>query len=87
MDDEYYASKRPIRYLSTIPFPDLDLTIDGGPVRIITGFSEDTDQRKLTLADCVATALWSWHPNALRAFLDFNRFKNFSWDRRAKRGS
>jgi hypothetical protein len=61
----------------------LDLSIDGSPVAIMdtrTGsFVEETDKENLTAALAVSTILWNWHPNALRAFLDCEKYSAFEF--------
>jgi hypothetical protein len=72
---------RPLAFLQAEPFPGLNLYIDGCPVAIVnTGdFDEETDKEKLTPARAVSTVLWSWHPNALRAFLDCEKYSAFEF--------
>lgn len=72
---------RPSNYNLTFrkidPFPGLSLFIDGWPVAIVdtAHFDEETRDPRLTTAHGVATLLWNWHPNALRAFLDCNKYE------------
>lgn len=47
----------------------------------ISLFDEETDKTDLTIATAVATIFWNWHPNALRALLDRDRFYKVSWSR------
>ncbi|KAG9696218.1 hypothetical protein KCU95_g4420, partial [Aureobasidium melanogenum] len=81
-DDE---APRPLAFLRTRPFPDLDLSIDGFPVAIVDteAYVEETVKKDLTAAIATATILWNWHPNALRAFLDCQKYSAFefaTWD-------
>lgn len=75
---------RPLGYIRERPFPELNLTIDRQPVRIADtqSFDEDVDPATVSLATAIATTLWLWHPNALRAFLDFEKFSKVEWNRR-----
>ena len=75
---------RPLQYIDERPFPELSLTIDCQPVRIAhtKSFDEEVDHKTVSLATAVATTLWLWHPNALRAFLDFEKFPQVEWTRR-----
>ncbi|KAF1344999.1 hypothetical protein BDV97DRAFT_402741 [Delphinella strobiligena] len=72
---------QPLAFLSIDPFPNLGHNISGHPVAIVDSskFDEDTEKDSLTPAHAVATALWNWHPNALRAFLDTSIFKGIEW--------
>ena len=76
--------RRPLQYIDERPFPELNLTIDRQPVRIAhtESFNEDVDRETVNLATAIATTLWRWHPNALRAFLDFEKFPQVEWTRR-----
>ena len=57
--------------------------MNGQPVRLINtdAYGNSNRERKgpVELADAVATILWAWSPNAVRAFLDRNRFRTFEW--------
>ena len=70
-----------LAFLQDEPFPDLNLSIDGLPVAVVdTGrFDEETDKQELTPARAVSTILWNWHPNALRAFLDCQKYTDFDF--------
>lgn len=59
----------------------MNLSIDGFPVAIVdTGrFDEETDKQALTPARAVYTILWNWHPHALRAFLDRQKYSDFDF--------
>ncbi|KAH0365812.1 hypothetical protein KCU65_g5788, partial [Aureobasidium melanogenum] len=84
-DDERIAIEphRPLAFLRTRPFPGLNLSIDGSPIAIVdTGrsvFDEETIKTNLTGARAIATILWNWHPNALRAFLDCEKWPDFEF--------
>ncbi|KAG9569937.1 hypothetical protein KCU71_g1778, partial [Aureobasidium melanogenum] len=77
------APSRPLTFLRTPPFPGLNLSIDGSPIAIVdtsrSVYNEDTDKTNLTGAVAIATVLWNWHPNALRAFLDRERYSSFAF--------
>ena len=82
-NDESYGDQptKPLRWLSYSSTPGKDIStiqglyIDAYPVCLaeISLFDEETDKKDLTIAVAVATILWNWHPNALRA-LDRDRF-------------
>lgn len=59
----------------------MSLYIDGSPVAIIdtAQFDEDTEDHQLTTAIGIATILWNWHRNALRAFLDIKRYPDIEF--------
>ncbi|KAG9667088.1 hypothetical protein KCU99_g9118, partial [Aureobasidium melanogenum] len=82
-DDESIASgpNRPLTFLRTQPFPGLNLSIDGFPVAIVdTGaYVEETIKTDPNAAIATATILWNWHPNALRAFLDCQKYSAFEF--------
>ncbi|KAH0043578.1 hypothetical protein KCU78_g558, partial [Aureobasidium melanogenum] len=77
------APSRLLTFLRTPPFPGLNLSIDGSPVAIVdtsrSAYNENTDKTNLTGAVAIATVLWNWHPNALRAFLDRERYSSFAF--------
>ena len=77
-------NRRPLGYIHEKPFPELNLTIDRQPVRIANteSFDEEVDHATVSLATAIATTLWLWHPNALRAFLDLEKFPLVEWHRR-----
>lgn len=85
----YDPPKKPLGWLSHSSAPGKDMTsvrglyIDAHPVRLadISLFDEETDKNDLTIATAVATVLWNWHPNALRALLDCDRFYTVAWAR------
>ena len=82
-DDDWYAQREltPLAFLQDEPFPGLNLSIHGSPVAIVdtNKFDEETDKEELTTARAVATVLWNWHPNALRAFLDTEKYSSFEF--------
>jgi hypothetical protein len=71
-----YEELRPLSFLRSDPFPGLNLSVDGSPVAIVdtSNFGEETDKINLSAALVVSTILWNWHPNALRAFLDSEKY-------------
>ena len=51
-------------------------------VEMLTGtevVDEEIEEGEVEVSDAVATLLWSWQPNALKALLDHERFSNFKW--------
>ncbi|THZ31339.1 zf-MYND-domain-containing protein [Aureobasidium pullulans] len=80
-DEAEEDPRRPLTFLSAAPFPGLNLSIDGSPVQIVdlSNFDEDVDHTKLTAAQGAATVLYNWHPNALRAFLDVERYPHMDF--------
>ncbi|KAM0715571.1 hypothetical protein Q7P37_009069 [Cladosporium fusiforme] len=75
----------PITFLDCTPFAELALKreghiIDGHPIRIASPCTgDDFDPLSLVAADGVATLLYHWSPDALRAFLDRDRFYSCEW--------
>lgn len=88
MDDPQPRPGRPINYCPDPLFAGQTLSIDGHPIRIINpaSFHEGYHRQQLTIADAVATVLWHWHPHALRAFVDRDRFYTCGWSRKTKVG-
>lgn len=76
-------SGRPLRYLSAPLEVGTPFEIDNHPLRIIdpAEFNEESDQRELTGAAGIATTLWHWHPYALRAWMDLDRYRCVAWYR------
>ncbi|CAD0110904.1 unnamed protein product [Aureobasidium uvarum] len=80
-EDDYYEPRRPLAFLRIEPFPRLNLSIDGSPIAIVdtSQFVEETEKKDLTAVHAIATILWNWHPNALRAFLDLQKYSAFEF--------
>ncbi|KAF2101177.1 hypothetical protein NA57DRAFT_72620 [Rhizodiscina lignyota] len=57
------------------------LMMDGVPIELVDtkDFNEDVDTKPLTAAHGIATCLYNLHPNALRAFLDTDKYNSVEW--------
>lgn len=69
----------PLRFLPIQCFP--EMKIDGHPIRIIdlTSFDEVSERTEVTAANAIASTLWYWLPDALRALLDRDTFYSIEW--------
>lgn len=65
---------RPLVFLDIDPFSGLLPPDNSSPDEIIRSGEE-----ACSAAHAVATTLWRWHPSALRAFLDYERFYTVEW--------
>ena len=88
-DDDHPPDRRPLTFLHPDPFAIPSLLISGAPLSIVdhTQFDEDTDKTSLTAAIGVATTLWNWCPNALRAWLDRAAYYSCEWACRRHQGT
>lgn len=68
----------PLPLLAVKPFP--GISIDGGPIRIIDHkrLNKENEQ-DVTAALGIATTLYNWHPDALRALLDVENYADCEW--------
>lgn len=80
-----HETPRTLNFLPVQPFADLGLIIDSKPIQIVDGseFDENTIKLELTVARGVAVTLWLWCPDALRVFLDGEKYDPVEWNRRA----